>query len=543
MINDDQLNGALVVGQSTSKAVGQVLVEEGLISPRDLATALSIHLRVPLIDLKRHEVRPEALRLVPEEVSRKYNVIPFDIIGGSLALVMEDTRNLRAIDDIAAISRMRIEPMMGFADEISSAIDLNYGEQNVLGAPPVEETLPLEEEPSEIESDDEEAPALRTLNLLMLQAVRRNASDIHIEPQEKKLQVRLRVDGVLHNTKSLPLDVHAALISRIKIISGMNIAEHRRPQDGRFSRRIRGEEIDVRVACGSTVNGEMAVLRILPKTASLMDLTALGFTPDALKTYEQMLKLPFGMILLGGPTGSGKTTTLYASINRLNMMERNIMTIEDPVEYHIKGVNQFQVNVKAGVTFADGLRAFMRLDPDIILVGEVRDAETARMAMQAAFTGHLVFSSVHANDAVGIMFRLLDLGVEPFFLCSALVGNVAQRTVRRICPYCKEIYKPVAEELSAYEAEVGELPAQFYKGSGCNLCMDTGYLGRIGLFEVLVVTEDIKRLLINNAPPKEIHERAIQDGMVTLMRDGMTKVKEGITTIAEVMRNVYSITE
>jgi len=542
MVTPEQVEEALQIGQRDNKMLGQVLVGKGWLTSTDLAMALSIQLGVPLIDLKRHKVRPEALKLVPEQLARRYNALPLDIIGGSLALVMENTMDVRAIDDISAMSKMRIEPMMGFPDEIRRAIDDNYivraeieDEIAASSAVAVEE----EAEREELISVEAEAPALRNLNLLIQQAVRNRASDIHIEPQENSLQIRFRIDGVLQDMMSVPLNIHPALISRLKIMGRMNIAERRRPQDGRFSVNVDDVDIDVRVASGNTVHGEMAVLRLLPKSGAMLDLAGLGFLPGTLERYQKMLKLPFGMILFGGPTGSGKTTTLYASINRLDRGERNIMTIEDPVEYSFAGINQFQVNPKADIDFASSLRAFMRLDPDVILVGEIRDAETARITTQAALTGHLVFSSVHANDAVGVMFRLLDLGVEPFFICSALAGSVSQRIVRRICPHCRAPSEPTTEERMAYQEEMGEPPPQLYKGEGCNFCTDTGYLGRVGIFEVLASTEEVKQLLIGGATAAQIRDQAIKDGMVSLMHDGMLKVKEGITTVSEVLRNVF----
>lgn len=537
-----QLQDALEVSRREGKLVGQILTETGLVTAHDLATALSVHLGVPLIDLKRHKVRSEALRLVPENLSRKYNVLPLDVIGGSLTIVMENPMDVRAIDDIAAVSKMRIEPMMGFADEIRNAIDRNY---TVRGR--IAEELPSSpttEVQEDIETEEAilaevEAPALRNLNLIIQQAVRQRASDVHIEPQENKLQIRYRIDGVLQDTMGLPLDIHAALISRLKIMGSMNIAEKRRPQDGRFSAKVDNSDIDIRVACANTVHGEMAVLRLLPKSGPMLDLTGLGFLPGTLEKFKRMVELPFGMIVIGGPTGSGKTTTLYASINLLNRFERNIMTIEDPVEYNFSGINQFHVNPKAGVDFANSLRAFMRLDPDVIMVGEIRDSETARIATQASLTGHLVFSSIHANDAVSVMLRLVDLGVEAYFVCSALAGAVSQRIIRRICPHCREPYEPTTEELLAYRREMKEQPPQLYIGVGCNFCSDTGYRGRVAIFELLKPSENVKQLLIENATAAQIREEAIKDGMVPLMHDGMMKVKENLTTIAEVLRNVF----
>ena len=542
IVTAGQMQDISQIARQSDKKVEEVLVEEGLITTRDLVRALSIQLRVPLIDLKRHTISPEILKLVPEELARKYNVLPLDVIGDSLALVMGDTMDVETIDNIATAARMRIEPMMGFPDEISGAISRNYGaggggeEITVLEPAPEEEEV----EEEQILSEEAQAPAMRALNRLILQAVRSRASDIHIEPHKDKLQIRYRIDGVMLDAMSLNLRIHPALLSRLKIISGMNIAERRRPQDGQYSVNVDGRDIDIRVACGNTIYGEMAVLRLLLKSASLLELPDLGFFPKTLERYQQMLTLPFGMVLLGGPTGSGKTTTLYASINKINSKECNIMTIEDPVEYHLRGINQFQVNPKAEVTFANSLRSFMRLDPDIILVGEIRDTETAKIATQAALTGHLVFSSVHANDAVGILFRLQDLGVEPFLICSALAGTVAQRIVRRICTHCREAYELPAEEKIAYQEEMDELPAKFYKGAGCNLCGGTGYLGQCGVYEVLTLTEEVKQLFLSGATTEEIRTQAIKDGMEPLKHDAMLKVKEGITTVPEVIRNVYS---
>ena len=544
MITAELMQKVSQTAQKENKTVEQILIEDKSLTPQDLVRAVSIQLRVPLIALEKHKVHPEIIKLVPEKLARKYNILPLDIIGSSLAIVMEDVTDVRVIDDIATVTKMRIEPMMAVSDEIRQAINRTYTAVNkieseiAVWSPPAEEEEPMSEE---LITGEEETSAVHHFNMLVQQAVRSRASDMHIEPQENEFQVRYRIDGVLRDTISMPMSIHAALISRLKIVTGMNIAERRRPQDGRCSVRVDGKDIDIRAACGNTIYGEMAVLRLLPKSSSLAGLSDLGFLPSALERYQRMLKLPFGMILFGGPTGAGKTTTLYASVNQLDRMERNIMTIEDPVEYHFPGINQFQVNAKAGVSFTNSLRAFMRLDPDVILVGEIRDTETARLATQAAQTGHLVFSSIHANDAVGIMFRLQDLGVEPFFICSALIGTVAQRIVRRICPHCRTTYEPPIEERMAYQEEMGELPAQFYKGEGCNLCAGTGYLGRCGIFEVLTSTEEVKQLFISGATATQIRSQAIKDGMVSLVHDGMLKVKEGITTVSEVLRNVFSI--
>jgi len=378
--------------------------------------------------------------------------------------------------------------------------------------------------------------------MLVAQAVSDRASDIHIEAQEDRLRIRFRIDGVLTDILSLPLSAHGPLLSRIKILAGMNIAEQRRPQDGQMTVRVRDKDIDIRVATMATVHGERATLRILDKSLSLISLSQLGLMTDSLAKFQMMARNPFGLVLVGGPTGSGKTTTLYALINTFDRTGRNIVTIEDPVEYRFNDISQNQVNVKADVTFASGLRALMRHDPNVILVGEIRDQETAAIAVQAALTGHLVLSSVHANDSVGVVFRMMNLGVEPYLLTSTLVGVSTQRMARRLCPHCLIPYKPTPEELDAYDKEVAERPPVFYgAGTGCNMCADTGYQGRIGLFEVLVMTDGMRKMIRSSATAVDLKAQALEEGMVTMKRDGMLKVKEGQTSISEVLRRVFTI--
>jgi general secretion pathway protein E len=340
---------------------------------------------------------------------------------------------------------------------------------------------------------------------------------------------------------SLPLTTLTQIISRIKIMGNMNIADHHRPQDGQFSVKTKGRLIDIRVAIIATVYGEMAVLRLLDKSRATLNMSELGFLPDSLVKYESMLRVPYGVILVSGPTGAGKTTTLYASLNSLDQSERNIITVEDPVEYRFSNINQIQVNQRAGITFASGLRSILRLDPDVILIGEIRDSETANIAIQSALTGHLVLSSIHANDAVGVVLRLLDLGVEPFMVSSALIGVVAQRMVRCNCPKCSRPIKASPEETLVYSQEIGEEKSEFYHGSGCKSCANSGYRGRTGIFEILCTSENLKSLLVKGASAGELRTQAIKDGMVTLLKDGMNKVKKNITTPAEVLRNTYSI--
>ena len=379
-----------------------------------------------------------------------------------------------------------------------------------------------------------------SLDLLIEQAIRDRASDIHFEPQENRLRVRYRIDGVLHDIHSLPLSANVELVSRLKILARMDISQQRTSQDGQFTFKTEDSEIDVRVATADTVYGERVTLRILDKFQSIFTLPELGFQPDVLEKYRAMLNCPFGMIVVGGPTGSGKTTTLYTSINQLDSHERNILTIEDPVEYRFTDISQTQVNTKAGITFAGGLRAMMRQDPDVILVGEIRDKETASTAVQAAVTGHLVLTSVHANDAVSVLLRLAGMCAEPALLPAVLVGVVAQRMVRRICTNCRTPYPPAADELKICEEEI-EPPKVLHRGTGCNLCAGTGYRGRTGLFEILPISDEIRELLLGNASAGDIKARALKDGMVTMKHDGLLKVAAGITTVSEVMRSVFSV--
>ena len=527
------------VGQDSPQAS----VEPEALTPQEVAMLTAFRLGLPYIDLTLYQIQPDALRLIPESMARKYNVIPLAIIDGTLLVAMAEANDVLALEALAAWARMRIEPAVALTEDILEAIDRNYKaygeiEEQFEQAPP-----PTTEERISAEAIAEAiagAPAVRALDLLVDEAIKNRASDIHIEPEEDRLRVRYRIDGVLQETMSLPLSAHAPLISRLKILAGMNIADHR-PQDGQFSVKVRDRQIDVRVATIYTAYGEMGDLRILDKSFAALSLTELGFMPDNLEKYKRLLGFPFGMILISGPTGSGKTTTLYASISHLDCKGRNIITIENPVEYHFKDINQIEVNPKAGLTFAAGLRSILRHDPNVILVGEIRDSETAEIAVHAALTGHLVLSSVHANDTVGVLFRLIDLGVEPFLVSSALIGVVTQRLVRRACPHCRHICRAPIEGQLAYYKELGEERTEFLYGRGCNSCANTGYLGRTAVFEILPISEEIRRLLLSGASAGQIRAQAQKEGMISMWRDGMLKVKAGITTPCEVLRNVFSI--
>jgi general secretion pathway protein E len=541
LITPAQLESAQTLWRQQGGKLSDILLKQGLVKAEQLAIVLSIQLNLPLIDLKRHTVQPRALRLIPEEMARKNTLIPLDIVNNSLMVVMADPEDIRTIEDIKAQAKMRVEVALGVRSDIERAIDLNYRSSGAIAKQVSQFTAAPADKAVDTASLTAWTPIAETLDLLIAQAVKDRASDVHIEPQEDRLRIRYRIDGILHDMFSFPANVHSSLVSRVKILSEMDISEQRRPQDGQFSIKIGGNEVDIRAATMETPYGERVTLRILDKSLALFTLTELGFQSDVLKKYRTMLKSPLGMILVGGPTGSGKTTTLYASINELDRNERNIMTIEDPIEYSFMDINQAQVNTKAGITFAGGLRSIMRHDPDVILVGEIRDKDTATTAIQAALTGHLVLSSIHANDAVGVLFRLMDLDAETASISSTLIGIASQRMVRRICPNCRATYQPPEDELVAFNKELENQAVTFYHGTGCILCANTGYRGRIGIFEFLVMNETIRKMLRSQAGAGEIRAQAIADGMVTMKQDGMLKVKEGITSISEVMRSVFSI--
>ena len=520
--------------------LGEVLVDNGLITPKDLVSALSKQLGVPEVDLNFTKIEPEAVRMVPESLARKYGLMPFSIAKGYLKVAMSDPTDIMAIEALTAQTKMRIRPMIALAEDILKALDRNYKSIGELEKQFHEEKSAHEIRTKILDESIAEAPAVRSLEIILEEAVKNRASDIHIEPEATNVRIRYRIDGVMHEVAFLPTSAHGPLISRLKVLANMNIADHR-PQDGQFNFKAFEKDVDMRVAVIATAYGEMGTLRLLDKSFAVRTLTDVGFLPENLKRYQKMLKSPYGMILLSGPTGSGKTTTLYASINSLNKEEMKIVTIEDPVEYHFNGVNQIQVNPRAGITFGNGLRAIMRHDPDVALVGEIRDTDTAAIAVQAAMTGHLVLASVHANDSVGVLFRLADLEVESFLLASALVGVVAQRMVRKICPNCQTEMPASVECQEAYYEEVKEHRESFVYGKGCDLCANTGYLGRTAVMEILTVSDEIKRMLLSGASTIELRNKAIEEGMVPMRHDGMLKVKAGITTPDEILRNVFSL--
>ena len=547
-IDQEQLQKALETTQRTGKRLRDILIEEGLIDPQTFTSVLSVHFRVPIIDLQNVKVDAEAVDLVPENIAREMNVMPLTIEGDYLKVAMEEPQNVELLNTLATVSGRRIKPAMPLKGGIKEMIATHYK----LATRLAEEVRQLAPEPEPIaqaapaqpliSAEDMGAnPVIRAFDMIINQAVKERASDIHIEPLEESVRIRYRIDGVLHDAATLPKGVHSALVSRIKVMASMDIAERRRPQDGQISMTVDDREIDFRVASIEISLGEVVAIRVLDKSTSLVPLPELGLQPMTLQLYEGLLSSPYGMVVVCGPTGSGKTTTLYSSLSKLDTQHTNIMTIEDPVEYHFKGINQIQVNVPAGITFAAGLRAIMRHDPDIVLVGEIRDRETAEVAVQAALTGHLVLTTLHANDAAGAIVRLIDLGVEPFLLTSALLASISQRLVRKVCSYCKTITSVSPAEGAAYQNEMGEVRNDFFVGRGCNMCARSGHLGRVGVFEVLAVNDDIRALVNRGAATQEIRAEAVRGGMISLRRDGMLKARDGITTPAEVIRNIFTL--
>ena len=550
LITKGQLEEAYHKHKHTSERLGDVLVNMGLISPEDLLITLAEQLHIEYIEGKRFkQINPEIAQLIPESIARKYLALPIFKDKSEITVAMSDPFDLVAVDDIQKITSLEIKPAIASKRDIEDAINLFYKKREEtqilevlkdLQNQHVEIQEQAEEEKIDLESlkrQVEDAPIVKLVDYIISNAISKRASDIHIEPIEKELIIRYRIDGVLHKILSPPKQLQSAIICRIKILSTLDIAERRLPQDGRFTIKFGQREIDLRVSTIPTIFGEKIVLRLLEKSTFNFRLEELGLDSNQLKIFKHHIYLPYGMILLTGPTGSGKSTTLYSILSRIRSPEQNIITIEDPVEYQINGINQIQANFKIGLTFAKGLRSILRQDPDTVMVGEIRDQETAEMAIRSALTGHLVFSTLHTNDAVGSLVRLINMGIEPFLVCSSLSLAVAQRLVRRICPHCKEAYTPSETLLES----LGLQPDRnehilFYRGRGCEKCNNTGYYSRIGLFEILVVNQSIRNLVLQNALPDTIKRKALENGMTPLLESGLHKVIQGITSIEEILK-------
>jgi len=532
LITKEQIVKAQEHSRISGATLDKVLIKDGMVSEEDFANTVADEIGIPFVDLKDYLIDTDTIKLVPEKLARDKNIIPLFRISNTLTVAMGDPEDIITIDELRLKTGFDIETVLATDSAIRSAIEQYYGVtgsmEDVLEAIDKHKLIKLPDNVSANVLEDlaQEAPIVKFVNLLIMEAVKSRASDIHIEPEEDSLRIRFRIDGFLHEISSPSKNMQAAIISRIKVLSKMDIAEKRKPQDGQLQMRIENRNIDVRVASFPTVYGENVVLRILDKANVILELSQLGFVKEVLATFQELIKQPNGIMLVTGPTGSGKTTTLYAAIQTINSEERNIITLEDPVEYHLPRIRQSQINPKAGVTFAAGLRSILRQDPDVIMVGEIRDLETVDIAVQAALTGHLVFSTLHTNDAAGTISRLLDMGAEPFLVSSSVIGILAQRLVRAVCPKCKEPHK---------ETEDGK-EYTYYRSKGCGYCKNTGFHGRLGIFELMVIDDKIRKLISTKASSEEIRKAAQEAGMRTLREDGLARARTGITTLEEVMR-------
>jgi type IV pilus assembly protein PilB len=546
LITEEQLEMARHQASQRGRSLGRLVIEMGFVTESGLVSVLAEQLGLEFIDLTEAQFDVSAMGLVPEAVARRHNCVPvsFDE-DGKLLLAMADPANVVAVDDIRAMAKVDVRSIVATKADVVAAINRHYRLDTAAESLAEEAAEIAESETKTLDEVEEgagaeDAPIIKLVNLLITQAVNDRASDIHVEPQERGLKVRYRIDGVLHEVMNPPKSVQAGISSRLKIMADINIAERRLPQDGRIGLKVQNKAIDIRVATLPTVYGEKIVMRLLDKSSVLLQLQDLGFQPENFRRFQESYRKPYGMILVTGPTGSGKSTTLYATLNILNQAHVNIITVEDPVEYRLAGVNQVQTNNKAGLTFASALRSILRSDPDIILIGEIRDRETAQIAVEAALTGHLVLSTLHTNDAPSSMTRLTEMGIEPFLVASALDSVLAQRLARKLCDRCKEAYVPTEEELirAQFPWEEGEELPKLYKGVGCTSCSKTGYKGRMAVHEVMSASEEIERLVVEHASADEIGKVARSQGMSTLRDDGMEKVRMGLTSIEEILRVV-----
>jgi len=539
LLNEDQIRVAIDEGRKTGETLIKSILSKGFAGEEALINFLEKEMDIPRVDLSSYLVDQKILTLVPFNLAKKYKIMPLFKVGEVLTVAMVDPFDVFALDEVRGKSKCDIEPMIATSKDIEQAINQYYG---VAGS--IEDLVKtIEAGGGELATGPlvpagtplEEAPIVKLVNLLVIRAVVENASDVHIEPTLSNIRIRYRVDGLMHDVSVAPLYIHSSIITRIKVMSKMDIAESRVPQDGRFQLKAEGKDIDVRVSTYPTIYGEALVMRILDKGSVMFGLGELGFMEENLKKFEEVIKRPYGIILVTGPTGSGKTTTLYATLNHIVSPEKNIMTIEDPVEYELAGIRQSQINIKAGLEFANALRSMLRQDPDVILVGEIRDVETGKVAIQAALTGHLVFSTLHTNDAAGALNRLVEMGVEPFLIASAVASVIAQRLIRTVCSRCKTPFTPTREMLEKIGFDLNK-EYKFYQGKGCKNCHGTGYKGRSGIFEMLVMNDTLRSLILNKASSNEIKQAAINAGMKTLRDDGLLKIVQGITTLDEVLR-------
>ena len=546
-ISETDIKRAQELQKNSKRKLMRILLDDGFIPEKDLMLILSAELGIPVLDLTAFKVDPKILKSVPKKIAERHEVLPVSQIGKVITLAMSDPLDMSAIDDVKKITQSNnVRPVIVAHRDIQTAIETYYSDDVKLeevfedldpDSVEVVDQNKIPEQSKDAHAADE-APVIKMVNLVLQEAIKSRASDIHFEPFADRLRIRYRIDGALQNAFSPPRNMYNAILTRVKIISTLDITEKRLPQDGRFKARIENREIDFRVSILPTYHGEKAVLRILDKASVKGGLSDLGFAKESILKFQDAIKRPYGMILVTGPTGSGKSTTLYSVLNQLNTKERNIMTVEDPIEYQLHGISQTQVNPDIGLTFSGGLRSLLRQSPDIILVGEIRDGETADIAVKAALTGHLVFSTLHTNNAAGAIARLIDMGVEPFLIASSLIATTAQRLLRRICPHCRkecDISKEVLNRLPD-DIKTTLKGVQAYKGTGCPQCKNTGYRGRLGAMEVLVVDDDIQQQIIDRVSSNVIDETARKKGMKTLFENALQGFKDGQTTLEEVLR-------
>lgn len=522
------------------RKIGSYLIELGFVTDQDITEALGIQFNLPVMNIAGLRIKPDIMDSVPESMARKFNIVPLFNINRELTIAISDPTEIQVLDIISAKTKSKVIPVIAPFSEIAAAIDKYYSKKVETGpAEPAKEREQAEISKSEIEElmrAGVDLPIVKIVDRILIEAVEDSASDIHIEPRETLLAVRFRIDGILQEFATYPQKMQPAIVSRIKILSTLDISERKKPQDGRIQIRIGEKEIDIRVSTLPTYYGEKVVMRLLNRTDVKVKIEDLGFSERNLDIFQDMIKVPYGIILVTGPTGSGKTTTLYAALNAINSVEKNIVTVEDPVEYQLPIINQVQINPRKDLTFANALRSILRQDPDIVMIGEVRDPATASIAAEAALTGHLVFSTLHTNDAASSITRLMDMGVEPFLLAPSLIGVIAQRLVRRICPHCKVSYSPSSAELISLGFLEHIANLQFHHGEGCDLCKQSGYKGRIGIHEILVVNEKIREMIMNRASVGMLREEAGKSGFKDMRFDCLKKVISGITTVEELFR-------
>ncbi len=546
LINSEQLKKALETQKIDSKKkIGEILVNQGVIDKKQLLQALQHVYEAEYIELEDVILDPEIVSIIPKRIALRYKIVPLSKENNTLTIAMANPLDVNAIDYIKEYTKMDVDPKFASEDDVinilSSYYEVGGGFDDILEKVDVSTVIDYGDEVnlSELQAISQEAPVIQLVNMLIMQGIKERASDIHLEPNKRGLLVRYRIDGILHDVRMLPARIKPAIISRVKILSRMDIAERRLPQDGRFQLRFGAREVDLRVSSIPTVYEEKIVLRLLDKSQGVIALDGVGFTEIQLSEFRSMITASYGIILITGPTGSGKSTTLYGALNEIDSVEKNVVTVEDPVEYKLERINQINVRPKINLTFANALRSILRQDPDIIMIGEMRDPETAHIAVQSALTGHLVFSTLHTNDAVSSLTRMIDMGVASFLISSSVIGVMAQRLVRRICPRCIEDYIPEKSVLENLDINF-ILPdiehRRLFRGKGCDYCKNTGYRGRTAIMEMVRMNDEIRTMIMKNSPSNEIKELAIKNGMLTLLDNGVSKALEGITTIDEVLR-------